>query len=65
MSSRIRTVIFLSESEGPVNRTSFRLNVSPDSKRKKTKISTIIASPMNPNAPMEPAITKSPSFNLG
>lgn len=59
------TVIVLSDNDGPVNRTGLRLNVSPDSKSKKTKISTVVDSPINPNTPMEPGIKNPLSLNIG
>ena len=65
MSSRIWTVIFLFDSDGPVSRTSFRLNVSPPSSRKKMRKTTIAAWPMAPNAPIELSHRKLPSRNFG
>ena len=53
MSSRMWTVIFLFDSDGPVTRTSFRLKVSPPSSRKNTRKTTIAACPMAPTAPIE------------
>src|SRR6266581_4951652 len=52
MSSRMCTVIFLCDSDGPVSRTSLRLKMSPATSRKKTRKNTMAASPMNPRAPM-------------
>src|SRR5664279_4006190 len=43
MSSRICTVIFLFDKDGPVNRTSLRLKVSPAINRKKVRNNTMIA----------------------
>ena len=65
MSSKICPVIFLFNRDGPAQRTSLRLNVSPASKRKKIKISTMVTWLMNPMAPMESALKKSPSLNCG
>ena len=56
MSSKMCTVIFLSNSEGPVKLISLRLNVSPASRRKKTNSSTMVAWLTNPNNPMDPAL---------
>ena len=65
MSSRMWTVIFLFDSDGPVNRTSFRLNVSPPSSRKKTRKATIAAWITAPRAPIELSHRKLPSLNAG
>ena len=65
MSSRMWTVIFLFDSDGPVSCTSFRLNVSPPSSRKKTRNATIAAWIMAPSAPIELSQRKLPSLNLG
>ncbi len=43
MSSRIFTVIFLLDSDGPVSRTSLRLKVSPPTSRKNARNNTMIA----------------------
>ena len=43
MSSRICTVIFLFDSDGPVRRTSLRLKVSPPTSRKNVRNNTMIA----------------------
>ena len=65
MSSRMWTVIFRFDSDGPVRRTSFRLNVSPPSSRKKTRKTTIAAWPMAPIAPIELSQRKLPILNFG
>ena len=55
IASRICTVIFLFEIDGPVSLTSLRLNLSPDSSRKYTRNSTTVACPTKAAAPSEPA----------
>ncbi len=59
MSSRMCTVIFLRDSEGPVSLTSLRLKVSPDSSRKNTRKITIAAWLSKPITPIEPAHSQS------
>jgi hypothetical protein len=65
MCSRMRTAVFLFDSDGPATRTSFRLKVSPPSSRKKTRKTTIAAWAMPPRAPIEFLHRKLSSLNAG
>ncbi len=65
MSSRMLTVIFRFESDGPVRRTSFRLNVSPPSSRKKIEKDDHRGLAQRPTAPSELSHRKLPSLNFG
>src|SRR5690606_39566712 len=65
MSSRIWTVIFLFDKDGPVILTSLRLKVSPESRAKNTRNRTMVNWPKKDAAPTDPIHSQSFRFRSG